>query len=132
MKKYFLEEFKKIALRMIIIMGIITIIAWLIVYPVLLIPAVLISILYGAWISARQEYEYQREADKKYISDLYIQIYRIAVTYKDAQMIGFNAFKKAFNEYCQNYPKDKETIELFTNHYQELKRMFKSLNVEVE
>lgn len=136
MKKYFLEELKNVALQLVIgmgmVMGSVVIIALLFVYPILLIPTIILGVLYGVWISAMEKYKCQREADKKCVSDLYCEIHHIAVIYKDAHIVGFNAFKEAFNEYCKNYPKDKETIEVFANHYQELKRMFKSLGVEVD
>ena len=136
MKKYFLEEFKNVTLQtavgMGVIMGIVAVIALLFVYPILLIPTMVLGALCGIWLNAMEKYECQREADKKCVSDLYCEIYHIAVIYKDVHIVGFNVFKEAFNEYCKNYPKDKETIEVFANHYQDLKRMFKSLGVEVE
>lgn len=136
MKKYFLEELKNVALQtavgMGVIMGIVAVIALLFVCPILLIPTIILGALSVIWLNAMEKYECQREADKKYISDLYCEIHHIAVIYKDVHIVGFRTFKKAFNEYCENYPKDKETIEVFANHYQDLKRMFKSLGVEVE
>ena len=136
MIKYFLEELKNVTLQtgvgMSVIMGVGAVIALLFVCPILLIPTMVLGALCGIWLNAMEKYECQREADKKCVSDLYCEIHHIAVIYKDVHIVGFRAFKEAFNEYCKNYPKDKETIEVFANHYQDLKRMFKSLGVEVE
>lgn len=136
MKKYFLEEIKNFTLQIISFIAlsasVIVFIALLANYPILLLPSLLLGLLYGLWQSAKRKYQYNREVDRKYVSNLFSEVYHIAVIYKQVEKNGFNLFKKSFQEYCKKYPEDKETIETFTEYYQDLKKIFKSLKVEVE